>query len=368
MLVQGDRFIEVVVWQKRLEGSVLRRWQNSFQFISQDVFTRGTMQNLCNTLYYFYHWTCPADVVIMGALAWQWSPSGLISDEDTAYIWPYSRTGNRGMNDFTPRLAHKFAVTWNKEVQYGRSGRLAFRASLNEGECEAIGDDAWAIKSQAPYDPLHTFWARYYLNNTPLPHAVLTRLNELSYPTDARQVSEIKIGHLTKLQSIEDAQLRKTFRAQPFEQSWYQGIESIFQMIVGLQAKIEEQPVGLLHADAEIMTLIASAMSGYLGALEKYWEDGLEPTVIYNWRPTAGLDPNVWEGQRMWGIAVEQIEQVGEIIQDIIAYPEDPIPELFVEPFFVKMAYVFLLYDRIGVMRFTGTPIRPGTVSVVVPA
>jgi hypothetical protein len=365
MLVQGDKFIEVVTWKRAIIGGIKRRWFNSYQFVTTDIFDQIVMENLTYWIRRAEQHMYPPDVVTLGALVWEWSQLEQIADKNKVYVAQSIVHNYRDLDAPSPKLTYEYALLWTKEVPYGRSGKLAYRGSLHESDCVPVDGASWAIDNVQPYGGINSFWAHNYLNNLPLSHVVLTRDGEIFYPTDARRVIEVKVSKLTKFQSIDDAQARKTWRAAPFQTAWFDALELLFESMAALRVLIDAMPVGLEKDDIPTLQTMAGILKGNFTSLLEYWDEGVKPTIMENWRPSSGLDPFSAQVHLMCASGMDGIDELGEILNDLIAYPDDPIPELYVRPFIDTFSWYMLIYERCGAMRFTGTPLKAG--SVIIP-
>lgn len=350
---------EVVIWKRATVAGVERYWCNSYQFTAPaGGVGEGTLWELCHNLVTAEHFIYTGDVFIFGVICWQWSSMDRFSDPDGVYIWPEFRYGVKVRDFAGTMLPWEYALLLHKETEEGRGGRVALRYCLINEETVPYGEDSRAIQNHEPWGTQPTALALWWFNNTPLQHCTFKRYNELTPPIGVNPVTRLTMGTLTKLQSVEDAQARKTPRALPYQKAWQESLVSTFAQYRECVRLATMHPDGLLKDDIEILALSASMLKGVFESILPYWTEGVKPVLMLNWRPTSGLDPLSINVQAVVGDAVGRIDELAPILEDLYSYPDDRVPYTFVRPFLVRYAYFILWLERCGAMRWTGTPIR----------
>lgn len=357
MLTPGPYFVEAVIWKAETIEGIERVWCNSYHFTATEELTEGTAYALLHNLATGEQFMYTGDVEMFGFMAWQWSATERIAARDRVFIWPERKNGNRPRDPFDAILPFEYALLYTKETDIGKGSRMAYRRTLARSEVVPYRGDSWAIGGDHPFGLFHTDLVLYWLNNTPLQYAIFHRENELSCPTEARAVNRVKMGTLTKFQSIEDAQARKTFRAKPYRERWELHLDVAFADIKHVWALVLAHPDGMLKDDVQDLSTMAGMLKGTFEYLLDYWSEGIKPVFMANWRPTAGLDPLSMIVQAICGDAVGGIDELAQLIEDIYAYPEERVPLEAVRPFITAYTWYVLILERMGAMRWTGTPL-----------
>jgi hypothetical protein len=365
MINPGDNFMELVTWKRAMFADGYRYWSNSYTFTTPSIFTRGTAEQLCHSIATGEQFLHGSDTHIFGLMAWKWSAMGGIADRAEVYIWPEFRIGNRPQALGDTMLEWEYAALYNKATEAGRSGHMAFRHVLKMADVVPYRDTGFALKSSAAFGDFHTALVEYWLNDTPYQMAIWTRTNEHSYPSDTKPVSRLVLNSAIKLQSISDAQERKTFKARSYPISWRVMLPELFQSIKAIYVLIEKQPEGMAKGDIEILSTMAGTLKGAFKNLESYWKEGIKPEVMINWRPFSGLDPMSGYCEMIVKTHSEGMDDLGAVLVEMQEYPDPFIPLDFVMPFILLYSWYILQYERVGAMRWTGTPLPP--LSVILP-
>lgn len=357
MIAAGDNVFELVSWKAANVGGKIRYWSNSFPFISSSPLTHSTAAQLCHNIATAEQFLYPPTVSQFGYMIWQWSQFEEFAARDGVYIWPDSRIGNRGHAAEDTLLEWEYALLMTKQTDVGRSGHAAFRSCVFSSEVVPYREGSWALKDSEPFGAHVTNLILYWLNNTTYQHAVFSRQDELTFPTDARRVVSYEIGTLTKLQSISDAQERKTFRARPYAAIWLENIPVIFSGIRQIYALANSHPDGMLKDDLPTLATLAGILKGAFEQLTDYWTEGITPEVMPNWRPTSGHDPVSAQVQALVVNAYAQIDDLADILLDLQEYPDERIPLSILMTFILEYSWFALKLERAGACRWTGTPI-----------
>lgn len=358
MLTPTDNYVEMVSWKRAVIDGVPRQWSNSFQFVTGEPLTEGTAWYMAHRLATVEQFIYPGDTYQFGFMVWQWSFIESIAAKSQVFIWPELRYGARPHGPQQKNIPWEYALLWEKQTLEGHSGRMAFRHTLLEDEVLPYREDGLAIPNHFPYGQQQTELMGFYLNSLGLPQAIFNRSDELSYPLSARLVNRVSIGALTKLQSIEDAQARKTPRALPYYQSWQEVMPGLYETVRYIYSLCAKTPEGMPKEDVQELSAAAMALKGAFINQSSYWTEGIKPVLMANWRPTSGLDPLSFRCQVICDNCVGGIDELGPLLEQLQGYPGEYIPLEAVKPFIALYSWYVLQWDRIGAMRFTGTPIR----------
>jgi len=357
MLEPEQHYIEVVIWKREQIGDTLRTWSNSYHFTSSVALTEGTAFELCHNLGTGEQFMYTAHVEIFGWLCWEWSAIERIAERSRVFIWPERKNGNKPRPESEQVLPFEYALLFKKQAELGRGSHLAYRRTVAYSEVVPYREDSYAIPHAKPFGYFESDLQVYWLNNVPLRHAIWHRSDELTAPTTSRPVRRIDLASLSKFQSVEDAQARKTFRAAPYRQAWEAALPVAFAAVARAKTLSKSHPDGMLKEELQELDVFSQELKGVFTYLLDYWTEGVKPVLMLNWRPTAGLDPLSLSVQRLVGDAVGAIEELADLMQDMYSYPGERVPEEAVIPWINAYTYYVLVLDRVGALRWTGTPI-----------
>lgn len=348
----------LISWKRRALEFGFEYWSNDFHFAAASDIDESTAYTIAHNIATAEQFMYANDVEQFGYMVYQPSAQGDFAEKEKLFIWKAFRFGGRPITVGDTRIPFRFALAVMKHRPQGKSGRMAFRNVLWQSETVPFRETGLAIRNDRPMGDFATALPMYWLNNVPIPHAIFTRLNELAYPLEVRPVEALTVGYIMDLQSVEDAQARKTPAARSYEVAHREMLWWCFQYVRTIESLRFKLPDGMEKKDIENLITIQGDIKSRLIQVIEYWDEGVKPYYMENWRIYSGLDPMSFPALSIAERALGQFEELDKKIKVLQDNPLDPLPPSDTLPYAVLFSWVVGLIERVSVCRFTGTPVR----------
>jgi hypothetical protein len=350
---------EISTWKYCATFGVADVWQNTYVIAVggtwHDVLAAGIADNIQKAEREL-HLT---DVRQLFTSVRQFLPG--INEPDAGQVHSYGLErmcfGDGGAGHFP--LDFRYGLRWNKAALYGRGAGYCWRRALHTGGVFGSEKDGYALKTGADSIGGALDYATGQLNAPGFIHQIVHSWNEVGYPPGTTACDNVTPRGIMKLQSVTDAQLRKTTSGRNAQALWKTIVLAASSMFkhADVTYLLAAQNMASEHV-AQIATDVGNIRLG-LVELSEYWEDGLEPEVSYTWRPTSGLDPGQLIGAAFAGKSGDLAKKIAEDVQEIVDQHTFLIPKNELDDAFAEIELLMWQIGKVGVCRFTGTPLRP---------
>ncbi len=363
MLVEGMKYFEAVIWKRYVDQTGIRQWSNSYPLCAPFDLTPGGAFAVLDDLFNAEQFLHLEEVEVFLGTVQQLHFEDIIPTLSRSYSFANMQQAGREVIPPEVAVDYIFGLLYIKNARIGRAGKAVYRRAMMGRDVVENGRGGFALNTVQADSQLSNARFNYWVNAVGFTHCVFEGYDEILLPQDSYEVDDWLPGCVIKMQSIQDAQARKTGRSRPYREQLRDVIYEAALCQRSMHDVLVGAPEYVTKVQRDNWSQMVSAISQKVTGLLEYWGDGLKPERMINWRPTSGLDPNEQRGYDFVQAARGALSGTAQSLSQLQADEQDRISGGEFYDAENRFRRAVLLITKIGVSRMPGKPIPLDAIS-----